>query len=105
VALLGPTGCGKSTLLRVIGDLTDPSRGQVEVRGGGAHAARQRNAFGFVFQEPALLPWRSALENVRLPLEVVGFPPSGGRRAAATCSTWWACSGSSTATPTSCPAG
>jgi NitT/TauT family transport system ATP-binding protein len=74
LALLGPTGCGKSTLLRVIGDLTDPSRGRVEVRGGGAHAARQRNEFGFVFQEPALLPWRSALENVRLPLEVVGFP-------------------------------
>ncbi|HEX7551004.1 MAG TPA: ATP-binding cassette domain-containing protein, partial [Candidatus Methylomirabilis sp.] len=62
LALLGPTGCGKSTLLRVIGDLTDPSRGRVEVRGGAAHAARQRNEFGFVFQEPALLPWRSALE-------------------------------------------
>ena len=74
LALLGPTGCGKSTLLRVIGDLTDPSRGRVEVRGGAAHAARQRNEFGFVFQEPALLPWRSALENVRLPLEVVGYP-------------------------------
>lgn len=74
VALLGPTGCGKSTLLRAIGDLTEPSRGQIEVRGGGAHAARQRNEFGFVFQEPALLPWRSALENVRLPLEVVAFP-------------------------------
>lgn len=80
LALLGPTGCGKSTLLRVIGDLTPPSRGQVEVRSGPAHAARQRNEFGFVFQEPALLPWRSALENVRLPLEVIGHPPE--RRAA-----------------------
>lgn len=74
VALLGPTGCGKSTLLRVIGDLTEPSRGRVEVRGRAAHAARQRNEFGFVFQEPALLPWRTALANVLLPLEVVGFP-------------------------------
>jgi NitT/TauT family transport system ATP-binding protein len=74
LAVLGPTGCGKSTLLRVIGDLTDPSRGRVEVRGGAAHAARRRNEFGFVFQEPALLPWRSALENIRLPLEVVGYP-------------------------------
>jgi NitT/TauT family transport system ATP-binding protein len=74
LALLGPTGCGKSTLLRLVGDLTPPTRGRVEVRGQPAHAARQRNAFGFVFQEPALLPWRSALENVRLPLEVVGFP-------------------------------
>jgi NitT/TauT family transport system ATP-binding protein len=75
LALLGPTGCGKSTLLRVIGDLTVPTRGAVEVRGGPAHAARQRNEFGFVFQEPALLPWRSAVENVRLPLEVVNYPP------------------------------
>jgi NitT/TauT family transport system ATP-binding protein len=74
LALLGPTGCGKSTLLRVIGDLTPPSRGLVEVRGQAAHAARRRNEFGFVFQEPALLPWRTALENVRLPLEVVPFP-------------------------------
>jgi NitT/TauT family transport system ATP-binding protein len=78
-ALLGPTGCGKSTLLRLIGDLTPPTRGRVEVRGQPAHAARQRNEFGFVFQEPALLPWRTALENVRLPLEVVGFPPERRR--------------------------
>jgi len=74
VALLGPTGCGKSTLLRVIGDLTPPCRGQIEVRGQGAAAARRRNEFGFVFQEPALLPWRTALANVHLPLEVVGYP-------------------------------
>jgi NitT/TauT family transport system ATP-binding protein len=74
VALLGPTGCGKSTLLRVIGDLTSPTRGRVEVRGRPAHAARQANDFGFVFQEPALLPWRTALGNVHLPLEVVGYP-------------------------------
>ncbi len=74
LALLGPTGCGKSTLLRVIGDLTDPTIGSVRIRGGPAHQARQRNEFGFVFQEPALLPWRTALENVCLPLEVVGYP-------------------------------
>ena len=74
VALLGPTGCGKSTLLRVIGDLTLPTRGRVEVRGQPAHAARRRNDFGFVFQEPALLPWRTALGNVHLPLEVVSYP-------------------------------
>jgi NitT/TauT family transport system ATP-binding protein len=73
LAILGPTGCGKSTLLRVIGDLTPPSFGRVEVRGQGARAARQANEFGFVFQEPALLPWRDALANVRLPLEVVGY--------------------------------
>jgi NitT/TauT family transport system ATP-binding protein len=72
IALLGPTGCGKSTLLRVVSDLQRPSRGSVAVRGGLAAAARQRNDFGFVFQEAALLPWRTALHNVMLPLEVVG---------------------------------
>jgi NitT/TauT family transport system ATP-binding protein len=75
VALLGPTGCGKSTLLRVVSDLQRPSEGSVAVRGGSAAQARRRNEFGFVFQEAALLPWRSALHNVRLPLEVVGYPP------------------------------
>jgi NitT/TauT family transport system ATP-binding protein len=74
VALLGPTGCGKSTLLRVISDLIRPSAGRVQVRGAPAAAARRANEFGFVFQEAALLPWRSALENVRLPLEVVKYP-------------------------------
>jgi NitT/TauT family transport system ATP-binding protein len=74
VALLGPTGCGKSTLLRVVSDLVRPTTGTVEVRGGPAAAARRANEFGFVFQEPALLPWRTALENVQLPLEVVKYP-------------------------------
>jgi NitT/TauT family transport system ATP-binding protein len=74
VALLGPTGCGKSTLLRVVSDLEHPGFGVVEVRGHPAAAARRANEFGFVFQEPALLPWRSALDNVMLPLEVVKYP-------------------------------
>ena len=74
VALLGPTGCGKSTLLKVVSDLQPPSSGSVAVRGGSAAAARRNNDFGFVFQEPALLPWRTALDNVKLPLEVVGYP-------------------------------
>jgi NitT/TauT family transport system ATP-binding protein len=79
VALLGPTGCGKSTLLRVVSDLTRPDSGTVEVRGGTAAAARHANEFGFVFQEPALLPWRSALDNVMLPLEVVKYPAAERR--------------------------
>jgi len=74
LALLGPTGCGKSTLLRVLGDLVQPSAGRVEVRGQPAYAARHANEFGFVFQEPALMPWRTALGNVQLPLEVVEYP-------------------------------
>ena len=79
VALLGPTGCGKSTLLRVVGDLQAPSTGRVIVRGGTAAQARRRNEFGFVFQEAALLPWRTALDNVMLPLEVVKYPVSQRR--------------------------
>lgn len=79
LALLGPTGCGKSTLLRVVSDLVRPTTGTVEVRGGPAAAARRANEFGFVFQEPALLPWRTALENVHLPLEVVKYPAAERR--------------------------
>ena len=74
VALLGPTGCGKSSLLRLVSDLLPPTSGRIEVRGEPASAARRVNQFGFVFQEPALLSWRTAIDNVRLPLEVVGYP-------------------------------
>jgi NitT/TauT family transport system ATP-binding protein len=80
IALLGPTGCGKSTLLRIVSDLLRPTRGTVTVRGASAAEARRRNDFGFVFQEAALLPWRTALANIQLPLEVVGYPP--GQRSA-----------------------
>jgi NitT/TauT family transport system ATP-binding protein len=75
VALLGPTGCGKSSLLRLISDLISPTSGQIQIHGGSASAARQATQFGFVFQEPALLPWRTALGNVQLPLEVVSYSP------------------------------
>jgi NitT/TauT family transport system ATP-binding protein len=74
IALLGPTGCGKSTLLRVVSDLLQPSSGTVTVRGASTAQARERNDFGFVFQEAALLPWRTALDNIHLPLEVVDYP-------------------------------
>jgi NitT/TauT family transport system ATP-binding protein len=75
VALLGPTGCGKSSLLRLVSDLLAPTAGTIAVRGEPAAAARRVNQFGFVFQEPALLSWRTALGNVQLPLEVVSYPP------------------------------
>jgi NitT/TauT family transport system ATP-binding protein len=74
VAFLGPTGCGKSSLLRLVSDLIEPTSGSVAIRGGPAVAARRANGFGFVFQDPALLSWRTALGNVQLPLEVVGYP-------------------------------
>jgi NitT/TauT family transport system ATP-binding protein len=76
VALLGPTGCGKSSLLRLVSDLIPPTSGAIAVRGEPSSAARRANQFGFVFQEPALLSWRTALGNVQLPLEVVGYPPA-----------------------------
>jgi len=76
VALLGPTGCGKSSLLRLVSDLIPPSAGTIAIAGEPAAAARRANRFGFVFQEAALLSWRTALGNVALPLEVVDYPPS-----------------------------
>jgi NitT/TauT family transport system ATP-binding protein len=75
LSLLGPSGCGKSTLLRVVADLVVPSAGAVTVLGATPKEARQRRMLGFVFQDPALLPWRTAIANVELPLEVGGRPP------------------------------
>ena len=72
LTVLGPSGCGKSTLLRVIADIIPPHTGAVQVLGGSARAARQARQIGFVFQDAALLPWRSAIDNVRLPLQVGG---------------------------------
>src|SRR5215469_9359538 len=74
LALLGPSGCGKSTLLRVVADLVAPATGRTTVLGGTPEEARRRRALGFVFQDAALLPWRTALQNVELPLEVGGAP-------------------------------
>ena len=79
LSLLGPSGCGKSTLLRIVADLVTPTTGQVSVFGMSPQEARQKRSLGFVFQDAALLPWRTALQNVELPAEVGGFAglPSG----------------------------
>src|SRR2546430_2139682 len=73
LSLLGPSGCGKSTLLRVVADLIAPTTGQISVFGMSPQEARQKRSLGFVFQDAALLPWRTALQNVELPAEVGGF--------------------------------
>jgi NitT/TauT family transport system ATP-binding protein len=72
VALIGPSGCGKSTLLKLTAGLIDAGAGEVRVLGRPPAEAKAARAFGFVFQDPVLLPWRTALENVQLLLEVTG---------------------------------
>ena len=77
VSLLGPSGCGKSTLLRLVADILAPTEGRIEVGGEPPGVARRRRVFGFVFQDSTLLPWRSALQNVLLPLEIGGSSRRG----------------------------
>lgn len=75
VSLLGPSGCGKSTLLRLIAGLDQPSTGSIETKSVeiDSHQFSEKPvAKSFVFQEAALLPWRSVLQNVALPLELQG---------------------------------
>ena len=72
VSLIGPSGCGKTTLLRVIADLEHITSGSVLVNGVSPHDARLSRAYGYVFQAPALFPWRTVLANVTLPLQIQG---------------------------------
>jgi len=74
VSVVGPTGCGKSTLLNVAAGLLAPSAGSLRVFGQ-ALAGLNRQA-GYMFQSDALLPWKSALENVTLGLKFRGTPPA-----------------------------
>jgi NitT/TauT family transport system ATP-binding protein len=79
VSLIGPSGCGKTTLLRVIADLERPSGGSITVNGVSPAKARQKRAYGYVFQAPALYPWRNIARNVALPLEIMGLPKAERR--------------------------
>jgi NitT/TauT family transport system ATP-binding protein len=75
LSVLGPSGCGKSTLLRLIAGLIEPTEGTIDWPGSKAD-------IGFVFQEPTLMPWATALANVALPLRLRGLP-KGEREAKA----------------------
>ena len=73
VSFIGPSGCGKTTLLRVIADLERPTAGTILVNGVTPGEARLQRHYGYIFQAPALYPWRTIERNVMLPLEIMGF--------------------------------
>lgn len=72
VCIIGPSGCGKSTLLRILGGLVRPTSGRVLLDGVACTEPQRR--VGFVFQHANLMPWRSTLRNVMLPLEIHRMP-------------------------------
>jgi len=72
VTLVGPSGCGKSTLLKLVGGIAAPSDG--EVRLDGRRLDRPSRDVGMVFQRPVLLPWRSVLDNILFPIQMLGWP-------------------------------
>jgi len=80
VSFIGPSGCGKTTFLRVMADLEQPTAGTISINGMTPAEARKKRAYGYVFQAPALFPWRTIEKNVALPLEIMGY--SGEERRA-----------------------
>jgi NitT/TauT family transport system ATP-binding protein len=79
VSFIGPSGCGKTTLLRVIADLEQATAGAITVNGMSPSQARMARAYGYVFQAPALYPWRTVEQNVGLPLEIMGTADAASR--------------------------
>ena len=73
VSFIGPSGCGKTTFLRAIAALETPTGGSLTVNGMTPDEARQKRAYGYVFQAAGLYPWRTIAANVALPLEIMGF--------------------------------
>jgi NitT/TauT family transport system ATP-binding protein len=73
VSLIGPSGCGKSTLLRIVGDLVEPTSGEVVVNGKSARQARLDRDYGIVFQDAVLYDWRTVAKNIALPLELLDW--------------------------------
>jgi NitT/TauT family transport system ATP-binding protein len=83
ISFIGPSGCGKTTLLRIIADLEQPTEGTVLVNGVKPGQARLGRHYGYIFQAPALYPWRTIERNVMLPLEIMGFSSEERRARAA----------------------
>ncbi|MBP2444430.1 ABC transporter ATP-binding protein [Rhizobium leguminosarum] len=73
VSFIGPSGCGKTTFLRVIADLEKSTSGEISINGMTPEEARKARAYGYVFQAPALYPWRTIENNIALPLEIMGY--------------------------------
>ena len=71
VSIIGPSGCGKSTLLRLVSGLVEPTSGEIKVKDIDPLDARRKRQFGIVFQSPVLFDWRTAEQNIRLPLQVM----------------------------------
>jgi NitT/TauT family transport system ATP-binding protein len=80
VSFIGPSGCGKTTFLRVIADLERKTSGEITVNGMTPEEARKARAYGYVFQAPALYPWRTIDKNIALPLEIMGYAADDQRR-------------------------
>lgn len=74
IAIVGQSGCGKSTLLRLVSGLLSPTHGRIELDG--KAVTGPRNDVGIVFQSPVLLPWRTTMENVLLPIEFLKKNPA-----------------------------
>jgi NitT/TauT family transport system ATP-binding protein len=72
VAVLGPSGCGKSTLLRIVSGLIAPSEGEVTLEG--VPVRGPQPSVGIVFQQPTLLPWKTVIDNVLVPIRAQGRP-------------------------------
>ncbi len=81
MSIVGRSGCGKSTLLRIIAGLIAPSSGDISVMGEERDAYTTRKRLGFVFQDASLLPWKTAAQNIALPLHVTGAVGRGGVQA------------------------
>lgn len=79
-SIIGRSGCGKSTLLRIISGLLTQTAGSVTVMGKPTHDYQRDRKFGFVFQDASLFPWKTAAENIRLPLDILGMGTPAERR-------------------------